>query len=669
MATVPTLGLAQVQTNAPANTYQTANAATPDAFGAAGGAELIRGGQQLAQAGDKLGRLAEKLQFDDDAREAKDAETKFRLAQNTILRGDATAQNPGYLGSQGQQALDGYKPAREALDKTRQDLEAGIKSERARRIFGEAAQQHIATAEERMLSHSSQQRVVADDTTSQARVDSAASEAGLFWNDDKAISKSLGVAQAEALDTARRKGLPAEVANRMVTENTTKVVSTAIRNAVELDPVRAQKLYVENVGKIDGREAAVLRKIVEEKALVSESQAAAQKIYAEAKLKGLTLDQTAALVRDRLTGKVQDETIARIHTMYGEIDRATATANAARQLKRNGEEDAAVAAYDKIRKASPTAEAQLEQARTTLNGRILQLVTGQINNERAADAGAMAERERLNRTSAFRALDEGKDPATLAPDVKASLTLGQMEHMQKVYSDRLAGFPPVTNWDKYSEYIAQAKDPDQARYIDLTEAKTYLATADFRRISELKANAEAGKLDPNAKNDAGAINTTLVGLGFNTAAKKDDKARLADAMHAEIDAARAAAPNGRISDEERDRILLYAKKKYVTEPSAFASFFGYNSAENTDATKASASGAIGFNERFAGYLASQSAEVAARLKVRAPPPQAYLAASGRMPPAERTEIIASLKRTRGITNPSEAEIRTLYAIGLMREAK
>lgn len=684
MAIVPR-ATSQVDTKPLSGPYQSAAGATFEAFGGGNAQAMVAGANKLEQGANQVAQLAMKIKMDDDERELKDTNTEFTKQRLAILRGDGTTQNPGYLGSMGQTAIDGYSPSREALKKRQEALAEGMKSERARKMFQDVSNTQLLEDDDRMLGHVTGQRKVADDATGKARVETAASEAGLFWNDDKAIGKSIAVANAEAAAAAQRHGMSPEVADRAAVEARTTVISNAIRNAVELDPDRAQKLYVQHVGSIDGREAAVLRKLVEEKTLVDASQREADKIWAEARLKGWDEAQTMAEVRKRTTGKLQDGIVQRVNRMYSEVEQSTNRAYSAtvraheaaqrgRQETRQQEEDAAVKAADNIIRGSATAAEQLRVAQENLEGRVLELVTNRINNNRAHLAGAKAEAQEANRTAAFKALDDGKNPDDLSPDVKASLTLGQFEQMQRTYSNRLAGFPPATmgeGWTKYAEYIAQAKDPDQARFIDLNEAKMWLGVAEYRRIAELKASADAGKLDPNANNDAGAINTMLVGMSFNTKAKQDDKQRLTGIMHSELDAARAALPGGRISDEERDKLLLYAKQKYITSPTGIGAWFSSPS-ENKDAVATGAPGTVAPNKRFADYLASQRGVASIRLKVDAPPPEAYLAASGYMPPAVRSGIMASLRRSTdqggyGIANPTEADIRTVYARKIMMD--
>lgn len=681
MATVPRVqSLSNVELRPVSGTLQSVPNATPGAFGADAAQQTIQGARQLGAAADRIGQIALEIKHDDDVRAAKEADVQFSTTSTSILRGDGTMENPGFFGLQGQAAVDGYKPTREAIEKSRQDIAAGIKSEKARRMFLDKANQRFEQIDNQSLNYVTGQRRVANDAVSVAREQSAASEAVLFYNDDTVVNRSLGIAAVEAEARAKRAGLPQEVVDAEVRAARTRVISPAINAAIETDYKRAQKLYQDNLSSIDAREASVLAKRIQDKAIISESQKIGDQIFDMAKANGWSEERAAMELRKYAEGPTRDAAFRQLNTMFTsmrqsrqdaeqKVDRAytlsqraqAATNQAyendqrARRAAGQDAEDMGIAAAETITRMGGSPQEQLKLAQETLTGRVLEIAEARLNSRRAAEVGAENAARGELRRKAYAEVDAGKDPDSMEPEVREALsnTPGEMDRLRRVFLDRAAGIPARTNWEKWNEYEAQAKDPDQARFIPLKEARTYLADAEFRKLSALVTDAQAGKLDPNAKNDNAEVNRVLSSYEFIKAAKKDDRERIAAQITNEIDAVRAISPQGRVSPEERDKIIATATARYVTQPQYWGKPSENTRAVNTDA-------AMGFDARAVRYFQSQAPAAAAKFKLAQPPPEVFAQATGRISPEDRTLLIAAAKAY-GVQSPTEAELRFIYA--------
>jgi hypothetical protein len=691
MATVPRVtSLSNVELRPVSGTLQSVPNATPGAFGADAAAQTIQGARQLGAAGDRLAQVALEIKNDNDIREAKEADVRFSTNSTALLRGDGTAENPGFFGLQGQAAVDGYAPTREAILKSRQDIAASIKSDKARQMFLDKANSRFEQIDNQGLNYVTGQRRVANDAVSAAREQSAASEAVLFWNDDTVVNRSLGIATVEAEARAARAGLPKEVAEAEVRAARTRVLAPAINAAIETDYKRAQKLYQDNVGSMDAREAAILAKRIQDKATVTESQKVGDQIYDLAKANGWSEERAMIELRKVSEGSVRDAAMRQLNSMFTSMrqsrqdaeqredraytlrqrgitsdNQAFEAEQRARRREAQDAEDMGIAAAETIARMGGTPQEQLKLAQETLTGRILEIAEARLNSRRAAEVGAENAARGELRRRAYVEVDAGKDPDSLPPEFREALSNpGEMDRLRRVFLDRQAGIPAATNWEAWNAYQAQAKDPDQARFIDLKEARTYLADAEFRKLSGLVSDAQAGKLDPNAKNDNAEINRVLMGYEFVKTAKADDRNRLAAQIANEVDAVRAISPQGRVSPEERDKIISQAAARYVTGPRDLGIVTIGKPSENTRAVNADVN--MGFDARAVRYFQSQAPAAAAKLKLDQPPPEAFAQAAGRISTGDRNLIIAAA-RAKGVQSPTEAEIRFIYAYRVWKD--
>ncbi|CAM9931093.1 unnamed protein product, partial [Phaeothamnion confervicola] len=87
--------------------------------------------------------------------------------------------------------------------------------------------------------HSAAERLRWHDEAGDARIALAQADAGLHWNDDTMLRRSLGTARAEVRDKAERNGWDAALTNALLSRETSAILVSAIGAAAEHDPDRA----------------------------------------------------------------------------------------------------------------------------------------------------------------------------------------------------------------------------------------------------------------------------------------------------------------------------------------------------------------------------------------------------------------------------------------------
>lgn len=166
------------------------------------GAQLASLGQATERAGHKmldfeLQQRAEQIQA-----ATKEADVAFTSQLNTMLH-DPEA---GYLAQQGRNAVDGYEPTVQALDKLQRDALASLKDPQARKmaapIFRDRAQSALAQVQK----HAGQQRRAWQVNASEARAAVSISDAASNYADEEAFGLSLGTALNEVAEQGRLMG-------------------------------------------------------------------------------------------------------------------------------------------------------------------------------------------------------------------------------------------------------------------------------------------------------------------------------------------------------------------------------------------------------------------------------------------------------------------------------
>lgn len=305
------------------------NTRTAEDFGAAKGRGMTKAGAALQNAGDALGDVVLRGQIEDNERGAKDSEIKLRNRYNTVLYGDGTAENPGYLNSQGENAVKNQAAAQEALGKIREEILKEAPNDRVREMFGTTSAILQGDYVNALGKHATTQREVANDATSQARMNKAVDAGALAWNDPEMLATSQVIVQNEVLDMAERKGWSDEVTVSKLKDAQTALYSGAIQAALPEDPDAAMTMFKKYRPGMTAEAAAVLGRQVQEVATVS----LAQTIVSEEMAKGGSRSEIRARIRDRTSGVLEEKSTAEYAGRISEIDqdfnRSEALENAA----------------------------------------------------------------------------------------------------------------------------------------------------------------------------------------------------------------------------------------------------------------------------------------------------------------------------------------------------
>lgn len=256
MARVPRQTGREVRSIPLATPAQTARGATSLAFGGGTGEAQAALAQGLNDVSDEIGTIALKEQIEENERVAKDLENQLAARLREISFGDGTAENPGFYGLKGENAINGNAEVRKAIAEARDELKALAPNERVKSMFSDVANRRIETELTRIASHVSSERNNAQQATAETRMREAADDAAANWSDPKIIDRSLGIVTAEAIASGERNGWSPEVTQSRIEQAQTQVLRSAIETAVAVDPEAAQALVETYEDKLDGTSRA-----------------------------------------------------------------------------------------------------------------------------------------------------------------------------------------------------------------------------------------------------------------------------------------------------------------------------------------------------------------------------------------------------------------------------
>lgn len=232
--------------------YQTARGADIGAFGSTGEG-LARAGQQLQAASGELADIALRRMIEDNEREAKDLDNKYREQLRKIQFGDGTADNPGFYSLQGENAIRAYAPTEAAITKLRNDMLGQIRNERVREMFEFSSIDQENFVLTNMGRHYSQEREVANDAVDEARINEAADEAAAYRGSPEAMARAFSTMNGSILAMGERKGWAPEVVASKQQEARSVIYRKAFDNIV-LDSAEAgEKFFLDNKEQIDAR--------------------------------------------------------------------------------------------------------------------------------------------------------------------------------------------------------------------------------------------------------------------------------------------------------------------------------------------------------------------------------------------------------------------------------
>ena len=116
-------------------------------------------GQQMVSAGSAFGEVAVKMQADVNEAKVKEADNAIADSIREVLHNPET----GYLTQTGKAAIDSYKPAAEAIDKTLKSAGEGLENDAQKRMYAEVAmrrrQQALGMAETHVAQQTKQYNI------------------------------------------------------------------------------------------------------------------------------------------------------------------------------------------------------------------------------------------------------------------------------------------------------------------------------------------------------------------------------------------------------------------------------------------------------------------------------------------------------------------------------
>lgn len=540
VSTTPKVDQRALPTTAPQPlSYQSARGVTADSFGAQVGRSLIEGGQKLGAAADDAYRQVLKEQIEDNERKAKELDIAFASFNQTIGFGDGSDENKGFYGTKGENTLARQAEVTEAIKKERQRLLDSAPNKAVKDMFGLASAVREKDEIGRVLRYTGEQRTVANNETSEARITTATSDAALNYNDDDTVVKSLAVVEGEVLMLAERNGMGKETTDNKLRLGRTQVVTGAVEAAVrQEDPARAEKLLSTYEGMIDGVQAAKLRKSVEDGSVTKAAQ-----ILRDQALAKFPNDPVAGRewIKSVAEGKTEDEALSRFNNEL----------NAARQVKNDAQSDA----------ANARAITTFNQGQTDRAARLIRDAeadaTAAANREWTLAERARTERVRAAETTAEQWIESKKPYTELPFEVRELLPEAAKKAFQAREVQLASGEPNQSDWTAYAQY--NEMNADQLRNLNMAEVRTKLADDEFNIIRNRYTAALQGRIDKdNPTSIPFMINAKIEKIGLKTKpGSSDDKeaGQIRTMVTQEIERAEKANGNKRLTTVEIQEII------------------------------------------------------------------------------------------------------------------
>ena len=180
-----------------------------DAFGAGAARDLTQAGQDLQALGADLGAEALRLAIERNSADARAADVAFGDAIRTTLYDP----EQGYLNSRGEAAVSGQEQTQQRLRAELARISADLRTDAARDLFTEAAEQRLSRALLLVDRHASTELTTYNNNASVARYESALLDLDASGGDPEAIRVARTIAVAETGRQAQLMGWGAEHAD------------------------------------------------------------------------------------------------------------------------------------------------------------------------------------------------------------------------------------------------------------------------------------------------------------------------------------------------------------------------------------------------------------------------------------------------------------------------
>lgn len=249
MARVPVVTGPSVAPTALPAAFQTSNAGLAS-FGGIQADSLISGGRELQGAGDTLSDLALKIQNDDNDRELKGLEARWRTQLLEINYGDG--ESPGFYQLRGQAAVDAEGDRSQSIADLASQLEGETSNSAVRDVFSNWVAEASDSEYETGFKFTMGERIVANDDATTARLSSAFDQVAL--NPD-AGDETIAMIYSESLSVAANHGWdPDGEVIKVWRADQTDLMVTAMVNGVlsRHQPDRAVELLNKYASEMSG---------------------------------------------------------------------------------------------------------------------------------------------------------------------------------------------------------------------------------------------------------------------------------------------------------------------------------------------------------------------------------------------------------------------------------
>lgn len=225
-----------------------------------GGARIASGAWHQTAAGlQEVGKAFDYLQSEQDKKEAKDWLNQIIKDKTTIMYGDGTAENPGYMNLQGDAAVKARKAASDNLNKLKETYLSKASNKQVAKLVDMGAMELIAPDQEDILKHASKENIVAMNTTDLATVSTATDLLSANPTSGQVEKQATTLIIGSVNAILDREGITDPVArNARITEALSKSKASAIRTALVRDPKAGSELYAKWKDQIQGTDQAVI---------------------------------------------------------------------------------------------------------------------------------------------------------------------------------------------------------------------------------------------------------------------------------------------------------------------------------------------------------------------------------------------------------------------------
>lgn len=232
--------------------------APADAFGA-GNARALQGvGQSVNQIGQAMLATANRMKKEEDETAVLDAYRRYHDAVGMQLYGDGSPET-GLFNRAGQNAIGATKEAKEAFDRTRQEIAGTLKNPEQQRAFGLKADTLMGESMLSVARHEGGQRKAALAEGYKAVAKKENSYALLNFTDPGLVNAALGRMDESARAAARLSGLDPEATESMVSAlKSGTLKDVALRHVENGNFTAVQELLKDE--RLTGDDAAAVEK-------------------------------------------------------------------------------------------------------------------------------------------------------------------------------------------------------------------------------------------------------------------------------------------------------------------------------------------------------------------------------------------------------------------------